>query len=378
MQPNDLTFVALLALVTIAIIVVAVLTWKRQKWQLGRRLGLVFLAQLMILLSLAGYVNADQGFYTTWGDLFGVPPSENQAHEVFNRPVQDVDNGKGPTKLQREVTGLGGRLFTSLVDRNEANKSRIVSIKLRGKRTGYDLSGLVYLPGSYFSKSEKKRKYPVVELIAGYPGSPYSWVNSLKVKAFLDAEIRAGRAPAMIAVMPRQDPNYPQDSECVNAVGGAQAATYLGEDVPDAMAANFRVRTDRRNWALMGYSTGGFCAANLALQYPQRFSAVVSLSGYFTAITDNTTGDLYAGNAAARQANSPLWSVANRPHPPLAFFVFATMDNVDDANQAVTFAKAVKAPDGVRLVQAASGGHTSAAWRSVEAQAWDWLGKGIA
>src|SRR5947208_15614058 len=116
MQPNDMTFVALLALATIAIIVVAVLTWKRKKWQLGRRLGAAFLVQLMILLTLAGYINADQGFYTTWGALFGMPPADNQAHEVFNRPLQEGNGQKGPGKLQREVTGLGGRIFTSLVD----------------------------------------------------------------------------------------------------------------------------------------------------------------------------------------------------------------------------------------------------------------------
>ncbi|WP_163509340.1 alpha/beta hydrolase [Fodinicola acaciae] len=378
MQPNDMIFVALLALVTIAIIVLAVLTWKRGKWQLGRRLGLVFLAQIMVLLTLAGYVNADQGFYTTWGDLFGVPSTDNQAHEVFNRPVQSTENGTGPDKLRREVTGLGGRILTSLVDRNEATKSRIVETMLRGKRTRYDLSALVYLPGSYFNKSERKRKYPVVELLAGYPGSPYAWVNTLGMKQYLDAEIKAGRAPAMIVVMPRQDPNYPQDSECVNAVGGAQAATYLGEDVPDAVAKLYRARTDRHSWALMGYSTGGFCAANLALLFPKRFSAAASLSGYFTAITDNTTGDLYRGNAAAQQANSPLWSVANRPHPPLSFFLFAAVDSVDDTNQAVTFSKAVKAPDGVRLTQAASGGHTRIGWNAVQPQAWDWLGNAIA
>lgn len=43
----------------------------------------------------------------------------------------------------------------------------------------------------------------------------------------------------------------------------------------------------------MGYSTGGFCAVNLAIRHPDQFSAAVSLSGYFHAVTDNSTGDIY-------------------------------------------------------------------------------------
>ncbi|WP_163572628.1 alpha/beta hydrolase [Fodinicola feengrottensis] len=232
--------------------------------------------------------------------------------------------------------------------------------------------------GSYANKSEQKRKFPVVELLAGYPGTPYTWPVSLDVKKYLDEEIRTGRAPAMIAVMPQQNPAPPKDSECVNAVGGAQAATYLAEDVPDALAAQFRVRTDRRGWGVAGVSTGGFCAANLALNYPQRFSAAASLSGYFTAVTDNTTGDLYKGNAQARLDNSPQWTILHRKHLPLDFYVFSTVDSVEDQTAAATFAKAVARPDGVTLEMSPSGGHVDAAWVVVEPKMWDWFARTLA
>jgi enterochelin esterase-like enzyme len=375
MQPNDITFVLLLLVLTLAVTAFAVFSWKWKRWQLGRRLAVVFLAQIMVLLTLGGYLNADQGFYTSWSDLFGIQSTQNQAREVFNRPVGNAPNGKPVNPIKKGVAGLGTGIVTSLVDRADAGKSRIVEVVLHGKRTGYSFAALVYLPGSYSARTEKKRKFPVVELLSGYPGSPYAWPLSMKLKDYLDDEIRHGRAPAMVAVMPRQDPAPPRDSECVNAVGGAQAATYLGEDVPDAVASQFRVRTDRGGWGLMGVSTGGFCAANLALNYPHRFYAAASLSGYYTAITDDTTGDLYRGNAQVRMLNSPQWTIGHRKHPPLAFFVFAAMDSVEDQSWAVNFAKAVQPPDGITLELSPSGGHTRIGWMDVQPKAWDWFGR---
>jgi enterochelin esterase-like enzyme len=380
MQPNDLTFVALLFLLTLAVAGFAILSWKWKRWQLARRLTVVFFGQLMVLVTLVGYVNADQGFYTTWtsvGTLFGVQPQDNNPQQVFNRQAGNAPGDNTPNAIKKGVDNLGPGILNSLVDRADASKSQLLHISIHGKRTGYTFGGLVYLPGSYNARSEKNRKYPVVELFSGYPGSPYAWPVSLNLKAVLDEEIRSGRAPAMIAVMPGQDPAHPKDSECVNdrTPGGAQAATWLGEDVPDAISSMYRTRSDRHGWGLMGLSTGGFCAANLALQYPQRFFAAVALSGYFNALTDNTTGDLYQGSAQARLDNSPQWSVTHRKHLPLDFYVFAAQDSVEDQASAVNFAKAVLPPDGVTLSLVPNGGHTSIAWKAIHPAVWDWLGQ---
>jgi hypothetical protein len=57
----------------------------------------------------------------------------------------------------------------------------------------------------------------------------------------------------------------------------------------------------------MGWSTGGFCAAKVLLRDPGKFHAAVSFGGYFDAITDTTTGDLFHNSVAAREDNSPRW-----------------------------------------------------------------------
>jgi enterochelin esterase-like enzyme len=58
--------------------------------------------------------------------------------------------------------------------------------------------------------------------------------------------------------------------------------TFVAEDVPDYMTKELRVMAPGRAWGIAGYSEGGYCAANIALQYPFQFGYAGSLSGYFT------------------------------------------------------------------------------------------------
>ena len=117
--------------------------------------------------------------------------------------------------------------------------------------------------------------------------------------------IDAGRVKPFIAVFPPLMTNPPRDTECTNIPGGPQAYTWLSSMVPDAI--RHQVRAQPGPWSLAGWSTGAFCATKLLLTQPKDFQAAVSLGGYFTPITDRTTGDLFHGDAAARRRNSPLW-----------------------------------------------------------------------
>lgn len=360
--PSELPFLAIVLVLTGVTIVIAAVTWNRPRWRLTRRLVAAFLVQILVLVSLGAIVNANQRFYTTWPGLLGIRDPNSRDQVIVDRPAQEAPS---PSASQRP---------NAAVDRQEAGRSRIIPVVLAGRRTGYRFTGFAYLPGAYFHQSQRTRTFPVVMMLTGYPGSPDTWPQRLDLKAVLDDKIRRGLSPAVVAVMPRQNPQHPRDSECVDAVGGAKAGTYLGEDVPDAVAAQFRTRTDRAGWAVMGYSTGGFCAANLALLHPRRFSKVISLSGYYTPITDASTGDLYRGDATARQANSPLWMVSHRPHEPVSFFLSAAKDHPHDHAGAVTFGRAIRPPDGVTIVVLPTGGHSTMAWRQVTPRAFEWLG----
>ncbi|MBC3842844.1 esterase family protein [Streptacidiphilus sp. 4-A2] len=70
------------------------------------------------------------------------------------------------------------------------------------------------------------------------------------------------------------------DSGCANLPGSYQTATWLAKDVPTLIKSNFRAATTAAHWAIMGYSAGGYCSANLTVQYPTTFHAAVTMSGY--------------------------------------------------------------------------------------------------
>src|SRR5260370_18200893 len=57
---------------------------------------------------------------------------------------------------------------------------------------------------------------------------------------------------------------------------------FVAQDVPGGMGAIGRVRPPGRAWGLAGYSEGGYCAANIALQDPGGYGAAGGLSRDFS------------------------------------------------------------------------------------------------
>jgi enterochelin esterase-like enzyme len=251
-----------------------------------------------------------------------------------------------------------------------ANAGRLVTVTITGQRSGIQLPAYVYLPPSYDSS---KGRLPVIEAFAGFPGSPQTWFDVADPREVVEREIKEGRMPPTIMVFPVQHASPTQDSECVDAAGGAQFDTYLSLDVQDYIGKHFRARTDRAGWGIFGFSTGGFCAANLALRHPDRYAAAVSFSGYYTAITDRTTGDLYRGDARLRDENSPLWRLKNLPVPAVAMYLACARDDVKGFDQLQTMAAAARSPLRLTTAIVPNGGHTGGAWRALAPAAFDWL-----
>ena len=69
--------------------------------------------------------------------------------------------------------------------------------------------------------------------------------------------------------------------QCLNQADGPQDDTFLSQDLPEFIAAQLRVQQPGTGWGIAGYSEGGFCAANLALQHGGVYSFAGVLSGYF-------------------------------------------------------------------------------------------------
>jgi enterochelin esterase-like enzyme len=124
----------------------------------------------------------------------------------------------------------------------------------------------------------------------------------------------------------------------------------------------------------MGYSTGGYCAANLAIRHADRFSAAVSLSGYFHAITDHTTGDLYKSDEAARQANTPTHTIGLPRRYPLNFYLATGGGDPDGLRGLKELAAHIRKPDRLTEVVVGKGGHNFGVWRRALPEAFVWIG----
>jgi S-formylglutathione hydrolase FrmB len=104
--------------------------------------------------------------------------------------------------------------------------------------------------------------------------------------------------------MPTINPSGDHWQECTDGPRGLDD-TYLATDVSAVIRAHYRVSTDPAAWGLLGFSSGGYCAANLALRHRAAFGAAAVLDGYFRA-QDGPAGTALGGNPALEAANSPL------------------------------------------------------------------------
>jgi enterochelin esterase-like enzyme len=213
-------------------------------------------------------------------------------------------------------------------------------------------------------------------LFAGYPGSPQNWERQGHLVTVLDQLMAEHRIPPMIMIAASQNPTGNRDSECLDAVDGAKADTYLTQDVPEAISEHLRVIADRSAWSLMGYSTGGYCAVDLALRHPGQFSSAVSLDGYFQPAVDGTTGDLFKHRADVRRAYTPIQTIHDKRDAALRFYLLVG-DAEPTAKQAAhVFAAAAHKPDDVTIVDI-PGGHNWGTWTAALPGALAWLSTGL-
>ncbi|MYW01660.1 hypothetical protein GT354_25955 [Streptomyces sp. SID3343] len=386
---TNVWFVIGMAVATAGAAFVTVWFWNRPKLQRTRRVCTLLFTQLMVTFTILAAVNAQMYFYSSVSDLLKIadgPP-------VPDLPIASVKVKNLDPRPDVPFSDDGGRGLPNMVERPpltdrppprrkphhraDPKHGVLVNTSIRGARTGYKLDTYVYLPAAYFAPDSRAR-FPVIQLTSGFPGTPDTWLRRMKVHQMLAGLMEEGRMPPTIVVIAAQNPVEGRDSECVDAPGGARAETFLALDVPDVIAANFRTAPAPANWGVMGYSTGGFCAANLTLRHPERYGAAASLSGYFKAITDITTGDLYKGDDALRRANSPLHTIDAPRTAALRMYLFAAKGEGKSVRELREFAAKFRPTDSATIRVESSGGHNFGTWARGLPTAFEWLSHAIA
>jgi enterochelin esterase-like enzyme len=160
---------------------------------------------------------------------------------------------------------------------------------------------LVYLPPNV----DRQRRYPLVVLLHGLRGSPYSFAGGLRFAAAVDPLIAAHELAPFIAVMPPAGLTLDFDGEWTGPW-----ERYVVDDVVPWAGSHLPVRGDAAGRVIAGYSAGAYGAVDIALRHPGLFGVAESWSGYFVAPHD---GSLHGASASELAAHSPSVLVARDP-----------------------------------------------------------------
>ncbi|OUC99828.1 alpha/beta hydrolase [Streptomyces swartbergensis] len=308
-------------------------------------------------------VNNANNLYDNWADLLGTGDHVQQAADLGADGTGGIALKRLPKVRQtfRPATGPGMRA---------AGGVRVTQLK--GRVSGVNAEVYVWLPPQYDEPAYRHHKFPVVELLPGYPGSAKAWFGSLHVNEQLEPLMRDGQVAPFILVAPRTNLLAGVDTGCANIPGTVDADTWLSVDVPVMVMDNFRAESAPRGWAVAGYSAGAHCAAKLAVAHPDRYGAAVSLSGYNDPIGERDS--LAAQNPTLRAENNPYLLLRKAPVPPRISLYLSGQPH-DGYEAAIALEQAAKAPTTVHVVYIprSAGGHTMALWRPQVVPAFRWL-----
>ena len=303
---------------------------------------------LSIVVAMTGgiaAVNYYYGYYTTWGEMWA-----------------DFHGGTGNLGT---ITAEGS---TSAIA-----SGRIGWTSLPGKLSGDNRQGLVYLPPQYGESRYARVRFPVAELFHGSPGTPLAWSSVLHISQVADSLLAKHLIGPMVLVMPSINGSGHDYQDCVNGPG-VNDETYLTKDVRADVFARYRVSHDPFEWGVAGYSSGGYCAANMSLRHPGSFGAAAVINGYFRA-ADGPAADALNRSQLLEGANSPLY-LAERLTPnstPLpAFWVAAGTHDKSDYQPATVFTAAMNRVESVPFVKF-NAGDTANAWSAALPVALTWL-----
>jgi enterochelin esterase-like enzyme len=294
--------------------------------------------------------------------------------------------GQGLNTVPSVPGGITSQRLTAILDkvtstRTAASDGETVRLVVTGARTRISRAVYVYLPPQYFQAAYQRHRFPVAELVSGYPGGPLDWINVMGTIQAYQTLLRDGAAQPVALVMP--DPNGARQIslQCLNVVHGPQDATYLAQDLPDYLSRALRLDPPGRTWAIAGYSEGGYCAANLALLYPGRYGFAGVLSGYFQPLDDRLGSpsrlvDPFGRSLRLRRLNTPLRRVAALPFSVVIpqFWLGAGSSDRADVTAARNFQRLLlpRQPN-VTLDLVQGGAHTMPTWRALVPPLLSWL-----
>lgn len=200
----------------------------------------------------------------------------------------------------------------------------------------------IYTPAGY--RQQHHRRYPVVYLLHGDPGTSADWFRAGGIARTMDVLVAHRLIPAAIVVAPDLNAGGIQDTEGLDAAHGPQIATWFTRDVVGWTDSHLRTVPDRAHRVLGGMSSGGYAALDIALHHLDEFGAVLAQEPY----GDPGEGALarLGGSEAAFRAHSPIDYLPGMhfPHPLPVFCDVGALGDPHGADRLVAELRADHQP----------------------------------
>lgn len=347
--------------------------WIALARQAAFRVTAAFLAFIPAMVFGIATVNKYYDYYQTWGALFS-----------------DL-SGQAPSVPQLSAASLGGGNSTALISALGTSSNAALDAQfgllfratIPGRRSHITREAYIYLPPQYFSKAYARYRFPAIELLHGSPGQPSSWIDVMNVVPVFLQALAAHKAAPAVLVMPNTDGGLKYALQCLNDPHGLQDMTYVGKEVPAWVAANLRVEPPGVGWGIAGYSEGGFCAANIGLQYASSFGFVGVISGYFAPTPSQVPLNgrprdinVYRHYPRLAMVNTPAEYITRLPITVITpqFFLAVGATDPGDVRAAQTFRQELqlRVAD-VPLVVIPAGGHQARVWRAALTPLFEWM-----
>ncbi|MFJ6696161.1 alpha/beta hydrolase [Streptomyces sp. NPDC091272] len=326
----------------------------------SRRLIAVTLIGSALALSLTGCSDEGSPFdFNTAGD------GGSTQHQGLNRTAVSDD---GVSRMP-----MGPRADFS-VHRTLDDGTKVAQTTLKGSKSGVTGKVWVWAPKQYFDPEYANSGFPVLIALPGsYGFNSNYWANPSNT--FLDTVARMseeGTSLPFVVVMPVLNPakRYYDGSDIP---GRPRMGTWMTEDVPDFVRANFRTFNSRDGWAFMGSSSGGFVALKSVLKHPERFKAAISSGPDI--VPDSP---MWKGHPAEKRANDPralAGALIKKPGAPdvyLAFQVGSTETLQPRVNKFIR--EYGKGPVKTHLEVVPNGIHSPATYvKGMEASSLSWI-----
>jgi S-formylglutathione hydrolase FrmB len=352
--------VLLLVGAVLAAIGLAALGIRARRWP--GRVGAV-VAVLLVVLGSAEGMNVVYREYPTLRTAFGLPA------------VDEIPFTQVP--LREQVISARSGLPLSAIWRPPAGMPAtgvVTEVTIPATVSGFAARpAWLYLPPAYLARP--RAQLPVLVLLSGQPGSPDDWLGSGRLAERMDAFAATHNGLAPVVVMPDHLGDPLNNPLCMDSRLG-NVATYLSVDVPAWIRETLQVDPNTSGWAIGGFSNGGTCSLQMAVNAPQVYPTFVDISGEDEpTLGDRATSvqDAFGGDEAAFTAVNPLDVLARKRFPDTAGFLVTGQQDTEYGPQAQRVLAACQAAGMDVRLDLKPGGHTWEVWGPGLDDALPWL-----